>query len=116
MRLEDLVILLNKQDFMKELPEGRFVLQRKASDASETFKAYKNYEITLWFVFLKENKKIDLLKCVKIIKMTNGFEAEEIESLELNFTSWLFKMLYSKEITSLILGGKKNDTDISTSK
>lgn len=116
MRLEDLVMIINRQDFMKQLPEGKFVLQRKMSDASGTFKAYKKYEITLWFVFLKENKKIDILKDVKILKMLSGIESEEMEALELNFTSWLFKMLYSKEITSLILGGKKDDTDISASK
>lgn len=108
MRLEDIITTLNNSEIMKDLPLGKFVLQRNISDASETFKAYKKYELRLWFVFLKENKKFPILSSSEIQRMITGKENEVLEIQESKFLSWLLKIIYTKEIKTLIVGEKKD--------
>lgn len=115
MRLEDIVLTLNQSDIMKDLPKGKFVLQRKLSDCSETFKAYKKYEIKLWFVYLEERRKFPILCSSEIQRVVTGKENEMLERQEANFLSWLLKLIYTKEIVSLTMQKEENNDLVHTS-
>lgn len=106
MRVEDIIEGLNKhiEEKRKELninTKGHLVLQ-KLITPSPTFKAYKFYEMILWFV--KPGKKQRLLTISQTVKMTDGQEESVNGCMNILLSTELFSFIGTKEYEQVIKG------------
>lgn len=106
MRVEDIIEGLNKhiEEKRKELninTKGHLVLQ-KLITPSPTFKAYKFYEMILWFV--KPGKKQRLLTISQTVKMIDGREESVNGCMNILLSTELFSFIGTKEYEQVIKG------------
>lgn len=107
MKVEDIIEGLNKhiEEKRKELninTKGHLVLQ-KLITPSPTFKAYKFYEMILWFV--KSGKRQRLLTISQTVKITDGQEESVNRSMGILLSTKLFGFIGTKEYEQVIQGG-----------
>ena len=106
MRVEDIVEGFNKhiEEKRKELnisTKGHLVLQ-KLITPSPTFKAYKFYEMILWFV--KPGKKQQLFSISQTVKLIEGQEESVNRSMDILLSTKLFGFIGTKEYEQVIQG------------
>lgn len=107
MKAEDIIEGLNKhiEEKRKELnisTKGHLVLQ-KLITPSPTFKAYKFYEMILWFV--KPGKKQQLFSISQTVKLIEGQEESVNRSMDILLSTELFGFIGTKEYEQVIQGG-----------
>lgn len=106
MKAEDIIEGLNRyiEDRRKELNinvNGHLVLQRSITP-SPTFKAYKFYEVIVWYV--KGRTKSKVLHFTETAKMIDGQEEKINRSINVILSSQLFSWINSKECEQVIKG------------
>lgn len=106
MKAEDIIEGLNKhiEEKRKELninTKGHLVLQ-KLITPSPTFKAYKFYEMILWFV--KPGKKQQLFSISQTVKLIEGQEESVNRSMDILLSTELFDFIGTKEYEQVIQG------------
>ena len=106
MKAEDIIEGLNKhiEEKRKELnisTKGHLVLQ-KLITPSPTFKAYKFYEMILWFV--KHDKKQQLFSISQTVKLIEGQEESVNRSMDILLSTKLFSFIGTKEYEQVIQG------------
>lgn len=80
---------------------GHFILHRTI-DTNPTFKAYKTYKATLWYVVAK--KKLPIIQTEVTGKVLNGQEEKMIEELNKELLIKLFDIINKKLIDNIIKG------------
>lgn len=106
MRVEDIVEGFNKhiEEKRKELninTKGHLVLQ-KLITPSPTFKAYKFYEMILWFV--KSSKKQRLFTISQTVKMIDSQEEGVNRCMNILLSTELFSFIGTKKYEQVIKG------------
>lgn len=106
MKIEDIVDILNKyiEDKRRDnsiLTSGHLVLQRIVT-SHPTFKAYKSYELLLWFV--KDRKKYKVLTIKEIAKVIDGQEDRIIRNISMQFCYLIFNLLNTDTYNEILTG------------
>lgn len=107
MRIEDIIECFNKhieerrEAFNIDISNGHLVLQRVLR-AHATFKAYKECELTLWFV--KEDEKHKVLSVKKTIQMLESQGDSTVKELNLELCKLLYNIIGSTTYEKLVEG------------
>ena len=111
MKIEDIIEELNRYIENKRVDEhistnGHLVLQRTMFPNS-TFKAYKSYEIILWFV--KDKKKYRVLNLQHTAKVIDGQEEGVKKIMDKQFCYSIISWLHSDTYNSVLTGTFKEE-------
>lgn len=106
MKIEDIIEGLNqsiedKRDALKIKTTGHLVLQ-KTINAHPTFKAYKEYEFTIWFV--KNSKKYRVITLKETAKVLEGQEESIIRRMNVGLSRMIFNWINSNFYEQVIKG------------
>lgn len=107
MRVEDIIEGLNKHiEYKRELlgvsTTGHLVLQ-KSSNPHPTFKAYKEYNYSVWFI--KKGKKYRVITVNIVDKVLEGKEETMIRRMNIELCTNIFNLIGS-EIYNQIVNGE----------
>lgn len=107
MRVEDIIEGLNKHiEYKRELlgvsTTGHLVLQ-KSSNPHPTFKAYKEYNYSVWFI--KRGKKYRVITVNIVDKVLEGKEETMIRRMNIELCTNIFNLIGS-EIYNQIVNGE----------
>lgn len=107
MRVEDIIEGLNKHiEYKRELlgvsTTGHLVLQ-KSSNPHPTFKAYKEYNYSVWFI--KKGKKYRVITVNIVDKVLEGKEEAMIRRMNIELCTNIFNLIGS-EIYNQIVNGE----------
>lgn len=111
MKIEDIIEELNRYIENKRADEhisvnGHLVLQRTVFPNS-TFKAYKSYEIILWFV--KDKKKYKVLSLKHTAKVVDGREEGVNKIMDKQFCYLIIDWLNSDSYNEVLMGTFKKE-------
>lgn len=106
MKLEDLIEGLNRHidTKRKELnidTSGHLVLQKTVKQ-KETFKAYKEYNITVWFV--KGRHRFVALMINHVTRVIDGMEERVMKDLSIRLSEMIFNWMGSNFYSQIIKG------------
>lgn len=106
MKIEDIIEGLNVhiESRRKELgvkSKGHLVLQRTITP-NPTFKAYKLYEMTVWFVQSSKKKKILSLK--QTVKLLDGQEEKINKEMGILLCTAIFQWIRTENYNQILMG------------
>lgn len=107
MKAEDIIEGLNKHIEAKRSEKGieslgHLVLQREVTPHS-SFKVYKVYKYTLWFV-AKKNKSYRLITMQHTAKVPEGQEESMVREMNILLSTMLFNWIGSDSYEAIIKG------------
>lgn len=106
MRVEDIIEGLNRHiEYKRELlgvgTNGHLVLQ-KSNNPHPTFKAYKEYNYSLWFV--KRGKKYKVITVNIVDKVLDGQEESMMRRMNIELCTNIFKLIDSEMYNQIVNG------------
>lgn len=107
MKIEVIIECLNKNIELrrKELNievKGHLVIQKKITSDS-TFKAYKNYEYTVWYIRGKERFRVITVNCKE--RVINDSQNEIVTNrIEEELVINIFKFIQSEDYNTILYG------------